>query len=65
MVIEKHSKYIMFQDCNGDGIINCNDYAKIHRLGGYGCSAPLDAIYQQKYDNCQRQVQQFVPVGAG
>jgi hypothetical protein len=47
------------QDCNGDGIVNCFDYAAIHRLGGYGCSGALDYNYQNKFMNCQRQVQQL------
>ncbi|XP_075209803.1 invertebrate-type lysozyme 3-like [Lycorma delicatula] len=47
------------QDCNGDGRIECGDYAKIHRLGGYGCRGPLDAIYEQRFYNCQKQVAQF------
>lgn len=40
------------QDCNGDGTIDCDDYARIHRLGGFGCSAPLDAKYETAYKNC-------------
>ncbi|XP_021918570.1 lysozyme-like [Zootermopsis nevadensis] len=47
------------KDCNGDGIVNCFDYAAIHRLGGYGCSGALDYNYQNKFMNCQRQVQQL------
>ncbi|CAG0883152.1 unnamed protein product [Cyprideis torosa] len=27
-------------DCNGDGQITCDDFARIHQLGGYGCSGP-------------------------
>lgn len=44
------------QDCNHDGVIDCLDYASIHKLGGYGCSAPLDQFYKNKYDTCQRAV---------
>ncbi|XP_018020651.1 invertebrate-type lysozyme 2-like [Hyalella azteca] len=29
------------QDCNGDGQVTCLDYALIHKIGGYGCRAPL------------------------
>lgn len=47
------------KDCNGDGVVNCFDYAAIHRLGGYGCSGALDYNYQNKFMNCQRQVQQL------
>ncbi|XP_043276197.1 invertebrate-type lysozyme 3-like [Venturia canescens] len=40
------------QDCNGDGVINCDDYVRIHRFGGYGCSAPLDPKYENVYRSC-------------
>ncbi|VVC30740.1 EF-Hand 1, calcium-binding site,Destabilase [Cinara cedri] len=40
------------QDCNGDGIIDCLDYASIHKLGGYGCSGPLDNEYKTKFSSC-------------
>ncbi|KAF4526485.1 hypothetical protein B566_EDAN013772 [Ephemera danica] len=47
------------QDCTGDRKINCEDYARIHRLGGYGCGAPLDNIYSQRFYNCMTHVQQL------
>ncbi|CAG0906464.1 unnamed protein product [Darwinula stevensoni] len=28
------------QDCNGDGVIDCLDFALIHNQGGYGCRVP-------------------------
>ncbi|XP_015600321.1 lysozyme [Cephus cinctus] len=40
------------QDCNGDGVVNCDDYARIHRLGGYGCSGGLDVKYETSYKTC-------------
>ncbi|RZF38433.1 hypothetical protein LSTR_LSTR011923 [Laodelphax striatellus] len=48
------------QDCNGDGVVNCYDYAALHRHGGYGCRQALDAQYNEKFTNCQRQVEQFI-----
>ncbi|KAF7996972.1 hypothetical protein HCN44_005249 [Aphidius gifuensis] len=42
------------QDCNGDGRINCDDYVRIHRLGGYGCSSPLDSKYENTYKTCMK-----------
>jgi hypothetical protein len=27
----------LVQDCDGDGEIDCQDYARIHTLGGVGC----------------------------
>ncbi|XP_031844191.1 lysozyme [Nomia melanderi] len=42
------------QDCNGDGNIDCDDFLRIHRLGGYGCSAPLNAKYENAYKLCMK-----------
>nr|CAD7445590.1 unnamed protein product [Timema bartmani] len=44
------------KDCNGDGRVDCFDYAAIHRLGGYGCNGALDFNYQNKFQQCQAQV---------
>lgn len=46
----------LFQDCNGDGVINCLDHAAIHVHGGYGCRAPLPEKYRLKFDQCINQV---------
>ncbi|XP_046406711.1 lysozyme-like [Ischnura elegans] len=43
------------QDCNGDGVINCDDYARLHLLGGYGCGGNLTPLYQQRYVDCRSQ----------
>ncbi|XP_054267857.1 lysozyme-like [Macrosteles quadrilineatus] len=51
------------QDCNGDGVVNCYDYAAIHRQGGYGCRSPLDAQYQDKFQNCLKQVEPYLNQG--
>jgi len=40
------------QDCNGDGQINCLDYAAIHRFGGYGCQQALPPDYGNKFNQC-------------
>ena len=45
------------KDCDGDNTITCFDYAKIHRLGGYGCEGNLDFNYQSRFMECLRQVQ--------
>ncbi|CAL7948102.1 unnamed protein product [Xylocopa violacea] len=42
------------QDCNGDGTINCDDFLRIHRLGGYGCSGFLNAEYEDTYKRCMQ-----------
>lgn len=45
------------QDCNGDGNINCDDFLRIHRLGGYGCSGPLNTKYENTYKLCMQTFQ--------
>ncbi|KAL7300141.1 hypothetical protein TKK_0007143 [Trichogramma kaykai] len=52
--MEKYS-----QDCNGDGVIDCEDYARIHYLGGYGClaAAKLDKNYAKAFNFCQKAFQ--------
>lgn len=45
------------QDCNKDGVINCDDYAHIHILGGFGCAAPVDKTpFYKDYSVCRSQV---------
>ncbi|KAJ8684302.1 hypothetical protein QAD02_020094 [Eretmocerus hayati] len=41
------------KDCNGDGIVNCDDYVRIHYLGGYGCSGTLLPRYENAYRTCK------------
>ncbi|XP_014219782.1 lysozyme 3-like [Copidosoma floridanum] len=41
------------QDCNKDGKINCDDFARIHYLGGYGCSGTLPPKYEKEYNECR------------
>nr|CAH0099702.1 unnamed protein product [Daphnia galeata] len=46
------------QDCNGDGVINCDDYAHLHILGGFGCNAPIDQTpFYKGYLACRTTVQ--------
>ncbi|KAK9675306.1 Destabilase [Popillia japonica] len=42
------------QDCNNDGKIDCDDYAAIHKLGGYGCQGQLPYEYAQRYQQCKK-----------
>ncbi|CAH1377255.1 lysozyme 2-like isoform X1 [Tenebrio molitor] len=45
------------QDCNNDGKIDCDDFAAIHKLGGYGCKMPeLPEVYGQRYHRCKQKV---------
>lgn len=44
------------QDCNGDGQVNCLDYAHLHRFGGYGCNQALPPDYSNKFNTCLKTV---------
>uniref|UniRef100_A0A6P7G3V8 lysozyme n=1 Tax=Diabrotica virgifera virgifera TaxID=50390 RepID=A0A6P7G3V8_DIAVI len=42
------------QDCNGDGKIDCDDYASIHTHGGYGCKGTnLPQPFGNRYYQCK------------
>lgn len=44
-------------DCNGDGATTCADYALLHKLGGYECSANIaDQEYWTGYLRCSQVV---------
>ncbi|XP_003487472.1 lysozyme 2-like [Bombus impatiens] len=45
------------QDCNGDGIINCDDYVRIHQLGAYGCTSSLNSKFENIYKHCMQTFQ--------
>jgi len=40
------------KDCNGDGVIDCDDYVRLHRLGSAGCNNSLSSDYENKYKLC-------------
>lgn len=44
------------KDCNGDGVINCVDYAMMHKFGGYFCEKELleNQEYFDKIQTCTR-----------
>ena len=45
------------QDCNGDGLVTCDDYAMMHRNGGYECNRSLaDTDYWKIYGECKNLV---------
>ncbi|VVC30739.1 Hypothetical protein CINCED_3A022870 [Cinara cedri] len=50
----KHYVTRYAQDCNNDGVINCLDYASIHKFGMASCEIPLDNGYKDKYDECYK-----------
>lgn len=45
------------QDCNADGIVDCEDYGAIHKFGGYGCSQPFSGNYFDKLRTCIKSIQ--------
>ncbi|CAH2043334.1 unnamed protein product, partial [Iphiclides podalirius] len=47
------------QDCNGDGRIDCLDFAAIHKLGGYGCKADLPFKFYNTLTQCLDYVSQI------
>lgn len=40
------------RDCNGDGVVDCDDFIRIHRFGGNACTNPLDQKYANVYNSC-------------
>ncbi|XP_043522476.1 lysozyme-like isoform X1 [Frieseomelitta varia] len=42
------------KDCDGDGNINCYDFLRIHRFGGYGCSGNLNSKYENTFKLCMQ-----------
>lgn len=42
------------QDCTGDQRIDCDDYVRIHQLGGHGCSGPLNPTIESVYRKCMQ-----------
>lgn len=42
------------RDCNGDGIVNCDDFIRIHRYGKNGCTNPLDSKFENIYKICMQ-----------
>ncbi|KAF2351631.1 Invertebrate-type lysozyme [Trinorchestia longiramus] len=44
------------QDCNGDGLMNCDDYAHIHVLGGYGCKGQdfASTPFYERFQRCRQ-----------
>ncbi|XP_011696023.1 PREDICTED: lysozyme-like [Wasmannia auropunctata] len=40
------------RDCTGNGIIDCNDYVRLHRFGASGCTKSLHKIYERMYKTC-------------
>ncbi|KYN27916.1 Lysozyme [Trachymyrmex cornetzi] len=50
---------IFSRDCTGNGIINCDDYVRIHRLGASGCTNTLHSVYENTYKLCIQTVGEY------
>lgn len=50
-------------DCNGDGKVDCIDFAYMHRLGGYSCKDPsmINTTFYQRFHSCWQVVQAALP----
>ena len=47
------------QDCNGDGLVTCDDYAMIHKSGGWSCTNNIQSTeYWQIYSDCKSLINQ-------
>ena len=45
------------QDCNGDGLVTCDDYVMMHKNGGWQCKNPIqDTQFWQIYTECKNLV---------
>ncbi|GLH12974.1 Protein of unknown function [Gryllus bimaculatus] len=56
------------KDCNGDGRVNCDDFAMAHHNGGYTCEQPLNRTaggvkYHQRYLKCRGEDEDDDPLG--
>lgn len=43
---------MIVQDCNGDGVEDCEDFAQIHFNGGYDCNKPLSVPARNSLRDC-------------
>ncbi|XP_076061491.1 lysozyme-like isoform X2 [Oratosquilla oratoria] len=45
-------------DCNGDGVVDCIDYAYAHRMGPSGCHmTPPDNLYFRSIKKCIKKIE--------
>jgi len=49
-----YMKKFATEDCNGDGRVDCQDFAHIHVLGGYACKSPAfqTSPFFQRFTRC-------------
>ena len=42
------------RDCTGDGLITCDDYAKMHKNGAWGCDKEVAEDWWGRYESCKK-----------
>ncbi|KDR06499.1 uncharacterized protein LOC110840589 isoform X2 [Zootermopsis nevadensis] len=48
------------QDCNGNGNIDCDDFARIHYMGGRQCTISMENLgYYQVFGACHKSIRQL------
>ncbi|KAL6264326.1 hypothetical protein P5V15_004435 [Pogonomyrmex californicus] len=44
-------------DCTGNGVVDCEDYLRIHQLGANGCTGQLNSKFENRFKLCLRTFQ--------
>ena len=46
------------RDCNGDGLITCDDYIRMHKFGAWSCNTEIDPAddFWKIYQECKTRV---------
>ncbi|XP_050716982.1 lysozyme 2-like isoform X6 [Eriocheir sinensis] len=48
------------KDCDGDGVVSCRDYVRIHKLGKTSCAAPLPpGRFTAQFEECAARLAVF------
>lgn len=46
--------FIFLQDCNNDGVTDCDDYARLHFHGREKCATNISNLYfGKRYESCK------------
>jgi hypothetical protein len=46
----------MMQDCDGNGQVDCQDYARIHKIGVAGCAKDPGEDFKNYIDTCLAEI---------
>lgn len=45
------------KDCDGDGVVTCKDYVRLHKLGRQGCTVPLPQDrFTTQFEECAKRL---------